>query len=243
MSSIFDETLTLGPRVPRRREMVCIFPDDVSPRAMSPRKRATAEKPVYTMNKAPPAQTKRQQKPMLPASAPKAPLQQNMRPPQPRASTRDIPGRGGGKENVPPGMSVYASNKDKTTSIPRYRMSRGAQQNITPTQVISRKPRQPRKESSDPAAMNKARNGSPITPKQSQNAVAIKPQAPKASLQIQQILESSDAAVMAIEVVRAYLMLVRNTEHKRQLTQRPKCCKSITRRSSSSPKPKIANEG
>ena len=225
MSGIFDEALTFGPRSPRRRETVCIFPDDVPTRAMSPHKSASTDIPVYTMNKTPLTQTKRQRKPMQSASAPRAPLQRNLKPPQPRASTRDIPGRGGGKENVPPGMSTYSPTKSKPTGIPIYQVNRRAEHNITPTQVTQRRPRQLRKESSDRIAVDGVSLDTPKAPKSCQT-VAIKPQASRACLQPHQTLHSIDVATLAIEVVRAYCLIVGDTDH---MGQRARTCKSVHR--------------
>lgn len=51
-------------------------------------------------------------------------LQQTLNPPQPTVTTCDVPGTGGGKENMPPGMSTSAKNKNKADRPPASKTTR-----------------------------------------------------------------------------------------------------------------------
>ncbi|CAG8144541.1 unnamed protein product, partial [Penicillium nalgiovense] len=71
------------------------------------------------------------QKP-LGGSTHKAPLQQNFKVVQERATTVDVPGIGGGKENVPPGFSVIANKKSRSEDhSPVSKMARPVVQNAS----------------------------------------------------------------------------------------------------------------
>ncbi|KAJ6190840.1 hypothetical protein N7519_000861 [Penicillium mononematosum] len=71
------------------------------------------------------------QKPLA-GSTRKAPLQQNFEVVQARATTVDVPGTGGGKENVPPGFSVITNKKSKSEDhSPVSKMARPVVQNAS----------------------------------------------------------------------------------------------------------------
>ncbi|KAJ5142655.1 uncharacterized protein N7515_001442 [Penicillium bovifimosum] len=64
---------------------------------------------------------RRQPRMMLSGSTPRVPLRELPRPSQPNAAQVDVPGRGGGKENMPPGRRrfVHSGNDDKHDNPPR----------------------------------------------------------------------------------------------------------------------------
>ncbi|KAJ5996108.1 hypothetical protein N7522_007768 [Penicillium canescens] len=81
---------------------------------------------------------KRQARKSLAASARRAPLQQNLKVPQVDPAAPDIPGTGGGKENLPPGKFTLPKDKDpKSNDIPSKprvtrRRATNATTNLTP---------------------------------------------------------------------------------------------------------------
>jgi abnormal spindle-like microcephaly-associated protein len=87
---------------------------------------------------------KRQVRKSLAASARRAPLQQSLRVPQVDPTAPDIPGTGGGKENLPPGKFTLLKDKDrKSDDIPsKPRVARRTATNATASQTpATRQPR------------------------------------------------------------------------------------------------------
>ena len=87
---------------------------------------------------------KRQVRKALAASARRAPLQQSLRVPQVDPTAPDIPGTGGGKENLPPGKFTLLKDKDrKSDDIPsKPRVARRTATNTTASQTpATRQPR------------------------------------------------------------------------------------------------------
>ncbi|KAJ5823966.1 hypothetical protein N7447_006306 [Penicillium robsamsonii] len=76
----------------------------------------------------------------------RAPLQQSLKVLQAGATTVDVPGAGGGKENIPPGISINANNKSKLERhAPISKIARPAVQNTAPRARITTKPKEVRK--------------------------------------------------------------------------------------------------
>ncbi|CAI7614714.1 unnamed protein product [Penicillium viridicatum] len=89
----------------------------------------------------------------------KAPLQQSLKVLQAGATTVDVPGIGGGKENIPPGVSAIANKKSKSKIHPPVsKMAHPATQNATPRTRITTKPKQARKEPLKRAALDETRD-------------------------------------------------------------------------------------
>ncbi|KAJ5788665.1 hypothetical protein N7457_003655 [Penicillium paradoxum] len=84
--------------------------------------------------------TRRQLRMPLTGSPRRAPLQQTLNPPQPGVTTIDVPGRGGGKENIPPGRPTEAKGKNKSDDPPLVPgMTRRVVQNATPRKPATSK--------------------------------------------------------------------------------------------------------
>ncbi|KAJ5976894.1 hypothetical protein N7501_000236 [Penicillium viridicatum] len=101
---------------------------------------------------------RRQPQTPLARSTRRAPLQQSLKFLQAGATTFDVPGTGGGKENIPPGFSAIANEKSKSKiHSPVSKMAHPAMQNATPRTRITTKPKQARKEPPKPVALDEAR--------------------------------------------------------------------------------------
>lgn len=101
---------------------------------------------------------RRQPQTLLTRSTQRAPLQQSLKVLQTGATTVDVPGTGGGKENIPPGFSVIANKRSKSKiHSPVSKMARPAVQNATPRTRITTKPKQARKEPLKRAALDETR--------------------------------------------------------------------------------------
>ncbi|KAJ5617995.1 hypothetical protein N7537_003109 [Penicillium hordei] len=101
---------------------------------------------------------RRQPQTSLARSTWRAPLQQSVKVLQAGATTVDVPGTGGGKENIPPGFSVIANKKSKSKiHSPVSKMARPAMQNATPRTRVSTKPKKARKEPLKRAALGETR--------------------------------------------------------------------------------------
>lgn len=221
MPGTLDEALAFGPR-PRRPEAICIFTDDdtlptcvtnSSRSTRSTREKSLPETPVYKMAKSPQPRSFHQRPPVL-ASNRKTPLQHSLKPPQPAASVRDIPGNGGGKENVPPGMSVRANSKSKSTGSPRHQMCRRADSNLVPTKSSRNRPGNIQKESHIRGLMTQAGSTPSRVPKPG-HAVTLNIQAPVTSPRAHQSFPKKQIASIVVEVVRAYWMLLGDVDQKR----------------------------
>lgn len=102
---------------------------------------------------------RRQPQPLLTRSTRRAPLQQSLKVLQTGVTTVDVPGTGGGKENIPPGFSVIANKTSKSKiHSPVSKMARPAVQNATPRARITTKPKQARKEPLKRAALDETRD-------------------------------------------------------------------------------------
>ena len=94
----------------------------------------------------------------LARSTRRAPLQQSLKVLQAGATTVDVPGTGGGKENIPPGFSAIANKKGKSKiHSPVSKMAHPAVQNATPRTRITTKPKQTPKEPLKRAALDETR--------------------------------------------------------------------------------------
>lgn len=101
---------------------------------------------------------RRQPQTPLTRSTRRAPLQQSLKVLQAGATTVDVPGTGGGKENIPPGFSIVANKKSKSKiHSPVSKMAHSAVQNATPRTRITAKPKQSRKEPLKRAALDETR--------------------------------------------------------------------------------------
>ncbi|KAJ5503581.1 hypothetical protein N7463_006455 [Penicillium fimorum] len=88
---------------------------------------------------------RRQPQKRLAASPWRAPLQQSFKFLQAGVTTIDVPGTGGGKENIPPGISVNTKNKSKLENhAPISKIARPAVQNATPRARLTTKPKEGR---------------------------------------------------------------------------------------------------
>ncbi|KAJ6125417.1 hypothetical protein N7471_012734 [Penicillium samsonianum] len=86
---------------------------------------------------------RRQPQKPLAGSTRRAPLQQNLKVLQAGATTVDVHGKGGGKENIPPGFSVITNNKSKSEMhSPVSKMASPAVQNPTLRIRITTKPKE-----------------------------------------------------------------------------------------------------
>ncbi|KAJ5400967.1 hypothetical protein N7465_011456 [Penicillium sp. CMV-2018d] len=102
--------------------------------------------------------TRRQPQTSLARSTRRGPLQQSLKVLQAGATTVDVPGTGGGKENIPPGLSAVANEKSKSKiHSPVSKMAHTAMQNATPRIRITTKPKQARKEPLKRAALDETR--------------------------------------------------------------------------------------
>jgi hypothetical protein len=247
MAGFLDEALAFCPSrfASRRREPVCIFPDDSSNPACSmklslsakPTVRNTIPKsPAYRRTQGPRAQVVVQHRApeISAASTRKAPLKRNPNPPQARAIAVDIPGRGGGKENIPPGMSAHFSVKSKSIGHPLvHQTTRRIERNVTPTNSIQVRSGGVREDSLIQTVISEAqKNHANVSKPQLRNTLAFNTQAsnwPKlrASLQSKQDLQSSYIKTILIELVCQYWMLVGNVEEKRQLGRSALMCEFI----------------
>lgn len=241
MPGSLDEALAFGTRP--RRETMCIFTDDAVERTCvmnssrstrNTREKSLPEIPVYKMFKSPRPRSIQQRTPMR-APTRKAPLQKSVKPPQPGASVYDIPGSGGGKENIPPGMSVCANTKSKPIGVPVRQIIRRAESNPAPTKDSRSKHTYMEKESSTRMSMSQAGNASCKVPKPG-CTVTLSIQAPMASPRAHQSFPNSHIANIVVEVIRAYWMLVGNIDQKRHPSQSLSIGKSIKRYPSNLPK-------
>jgi hypothetical protein len=126
MSGLLDEGPT--PRssreeTSRRCDLIYIPSDDSTPISFmrlhsSPKRQIKDTVPHISgdaeINSFRSQRARRQVQKPLAGSTRKAPLQQNFKIVQAKATTVDVPGTGGGKENVPPGFSVIAIKKSKS---------------------------------------------------------------------------------------------------------------------------------
>ena len=154
------------------------------------------------------------QRPPVLASNRKTPLQHSLKPPQPAASVRDIPGNGGGKENIPPGMSVCANTKSKSTGSPRHQMSRRAESNLVPAKGSRDRSGNIQQESQIRGVMTQAGSTPSRAPKPG-HAVTLSIQAPVISPRAHQSFPKNHIASIVVEVVRAYWMLLGDVDQKR----------------------------
>ncbi|CAG8893134.1 unnamed protein product [Penicillium egyptiacum] len=99
------------------------------------------------------------QKPLA-GSTRRSPLQQNLKVIQARATTVDVPGTGGGKENVPPGLSVITNNKSQLE-----KMARPVLQNASFEKHITTKPEEAQIESLKRVALCETRGNVVRVPK------------------------------------------------------------------------------
>ena len=246
MAGFLDEALAFCPSrsALRRHKTVCIFPDDSSdpassmnsPRSVKTIIRNTIPKsPAATRTKTPKAQGVGQRAPkILAVSTRRVPLQQSLKPPQAGASTVDIPGRGGGKENIPPGMSAHPNMKSKPIGLPPvYETTGRTERNTAPTKNTQLKPREMREKPQTRTAISEARGNRFSVPKpQPQNTLALNTQAStwpqlRASLQSNRDLQSSYIKTILMELVRRYWMLVGNVEDRRQLGRSTLICELL----------------
>ncbi|KAJ5374202.1 hypothetical protein N7517_006208 [Penicillium concentricum] len=109
---------------------------------------------------------RRQPQKPLARSTWRAPLQQSLKVLQAGATTVDVPGTGGGKENIPPGISANTNNKSKMENhAPMSKIARPVVQNTTPRTRIITKPKEVRKEPLMRVAPGKAQGNVVRVPK------------------------------------------------------------------------------
>ncbi|KGO43172.1 hypothetical protein PEXP_029190 [Penicillium expansum] len=110
--------------------------------------------------------TRRQPQKPLAGSNRRAPLQQNLKVLQAGATIVDVPGTGGGKENIPPGFSVINNKKSKSGNhSPVSKMARPTMQNSTFRTHITAKPKEPRKDPLKRVALGETRVNAVGVPK------------------------------------------------------------------------------
>lgn len=244
MAGFLDEAwaLTSLRSTPRRREIVYIFPDncpdftsfmDCSLPMKTP-VRSTIQTPrADTRIKSPKAQAARPRKTKSLASTRKAPLRQNSNPPQPGVIMFDIPGRGSGKENIPPGMSGNFSVKCKPIGLsPVYRTTHQTERKNVSAKRSQMRPRNTREKPAIRTATGEVRGNNSIVPKpRLQTSVAPQSQASswtdvRAFLQSNRDFQSSYIATTVIELVRQYWMFKGNIECKRRPGRSALICES-----------------
>jgi hypothetical protein len=245
MASFFDEALAFCPSSSssRRRETVCIFYDDYSNPTDSLKPSLSTKpaiqntittSPAYTRKERSKPQVVQQRTPKISAaSTRKGPLRRSSNPPQAGASAVDIPGAGGGKENIPPGMSAHNA-KHKSIRRPLvYQTTRRTKQNVAPAINIERRAGAAREEPPAKTVIKEARGHHiNVLKPHLQNTVVLNTQVsnwPKfrAFLQSNQNLQSSYIKAMLIGLVRQYWMFVGNVEEKKQWGRSAVLCEFI----------------
>lgn len=247
MSDFLDEPLTFCPQaLSKPLKTVSIFPDDTADPTypitpFSPtkntREKSRPKTSAYAMATAPEARVIRHQKSMLSAPTQKAPLRQNLKPPQQRGFTFDIPGRGSGKENIPPGTHIRENIKMNPLNTSRsYQMNRPVGQNSALTKETRLKPRTAHKKPSAQTGMSEPTSDLPSALRpQSRNILVpnIQPSAlpeMQALSQTNQYIKTSYIMTIVVEVVRAYRMFAADLEGKRRVGTMT--CESIGRHDS-----------
>ncbi|KAJ5550658.1 hypothetical protein N7535_001396 [Penicillium sp. DV-2018c] len=103
---------------------------------------------------------KRQMQNSSAGSTRRAPLQQNSKVVQARATTVDVPGTGGGKENVPPGSSIITNNKTKSEyHLTVSSMARPVLRNTTLRECIATKTKEGRTAPLERGGSSESRDG------------------------------------------------------------------------------------
>lgn len=250
MSGFIGEALTFYPQAASKplKRTVSIFPDDTagptySITPFSPtkdtREKSHPKTSAYAMAKSPEKRAIRHHKPMLSTPTQKAPLRQNLNAPQQRGFAFDIPGRGSGKENIPPGMHVRENIKSKPINAsPSYQMNRRVGQNSVSAKDTQMKPRTAHKKPSAQTGMTEPTINLPSASRpQSRNTLVpiIQPSASpelQVLLQADQYKKTSYVMNIVVEVVRAYRMFAADLEDKKLVRQSKMNCESIGRHDS-----------
>ncbi|KAG0153324.1 hypothetical protein PDIDSM_5175 [Penicillium digitatum] len=114
---------------------------------------------------------RRQPQKPLAGSTRRAPLQEDVKVLQAGAATVDVPGTGGGKENVPPGISVIANNNCKSENYSsESKMARLGGRNVTLSTRIKSNPKVTRSPPLKRVTLGETRGNIVTVPKKKEHA-------------------------------------------------------------------------